>query len=182
MKQKKKLWAIAIVIILIALLVGNSLAYYSVQGTATNVVTSGNIRLKIIETGANGLPYPKDSIEIIPGQTVTKQVVIQNTCSHPFWLRVEIITGSNNSAKDVIEILDLNHRDWKEHDGYYYYNTILQPSEITAPLFSQVLFSGQHLNETYSGTDLTLSVRASAVQSENNPAEHPWEALGWPES
>jgi predicted ribosomally synthesized peptide with SipW-like signal peptide len=52
-KQKKKIWAIALVIILLALLAGNSIAYYSVIGTATNVVTSGNIRLKIIETGAD---------------------------------------------------------------------------------------------------------------------------------
>jgi hypothetical protein len=27
---------------------------------------------------------------------------------------------------------------------------------------------------------LSLTVNAYAVQSENNPAEHPWDAAGWP--
>ena len=183
MKQKKKLWAIALVIILIALLAGNSIAYYSVIGTATNVVTSGNIRLKIIEKGDNGADFVDGSV-VIPGDTVTKQVTVQNICLHPFWLRLKLTTGSSSTldAGEVIQILDLNTRDWTEQGGYYYYNTILQPLETTSQLFSQVRFIGDKVGTNDIGTALTITILASAVQSENNTAEHPWEASGWPES
>lgn len=185
MKQKKKLWAIALVIILLALLAGNSIAYYSVIGTATNVVTSGNIRLKIIETGADNNAFPKDGVAVIPGQTVTKRVTVQNICTHPFWLRLEVTTGSSNSElkpEDVMQILDLNTQDWTEHEGYYYYNTVLKPLETTKPLFSQVKFIGENIDTDDIGSALTITVLASAVQSENNEAKYPWKASGWPES
>ena len=183
--QKKKIMALALVIILLALLAGNSLAYYSVRGTATNVVTSGNIRLKIIETGADYNTFPKDGVEVVPGQTVTKRVSVQNICTHPFWLRLKVTTGSSDaslSAEDVLEILDPNTQDWTKVGDYYYHNTIVRPFETTNPLFSQVKLSGTDISQEDIGTALTITIKASAVQSENNVAANAWEASGWPES
>ena len=185
MKQKKKIWAIALVIILLALLAGNSIAYYSVIGTATNVVTSGNIRLRVIETGADNNAFPRDDVEVIPGQIVTKRVTVQNICLHPFWLRVDVTTGSSDAqlkADEVMKILDLNTQDWTEREGYYYYNTSLEPLQTTTPLFSQVQFDGTKVVTEDIGKALTITILASAVQSENNPAVKPWDASGWPVS
>ena len=39
---------------------------------------------------------------------------------------------------------------------------------------------GQYVTQNHVGTTLSLTVEAYAVQSEHNPAEHPWEAAGWP--
>ena len=39
---------------------------------------------------------------------------------------------------------------------------------------------GGKVDQHYIGKTLTLTVTAQAVQSQNNPAEYPWEASGWP--
>ena len=79
--------------------------------------------------------------------------------------------------------MDLNTKNWTLHsDGYIYYNEILQPGELTVPVFTQVEIVGQYVNQSHLGSVLSLTVKAEAVQSENNPAEHPWEAGGWPKA
>ena len=44
-RQKRKLTAAALIAVLLALCVQASLAYYTVRGTATNVVTSGGVQM-----------------------------------------------------------------------------------------------------------------------------------------
>lgn len=183
-RKRKKLLALVVAIILIAVFSGSTLAYYSVTGRATNVVTSGSIRLQVIEKEAEGNPFPREGVKVIPGDKVTKHVTIRNVCEHPFWLRVQLVKGSSQevlSANDVLQIQDLNRSDWTEHtDGYWYYNKILNPQETTSALFSQVLIDGDLVDQHDIGTALTITVRAEAVQSEHNPAGNPWEASGWP--
>ena len=65
-------------------------------------------------------------------------------------------------------------------DGYYYYNEILQPGKTTPTLFTQVEIVGSKVDLSHVGSTLSLTVNAYAVQSENNPADYPWEASGWP--
>lgn len=182
--MKKKIAALAVVAVLITLFSQSTLAYYTVIGKATNVVTSGDIELKILETTQDGSTFPTDGVPVIPGQTVSKIVRVQNVCSHPFWLRVEIVKGSNSqtlSAEEVLEIITPNDNQWKLHtDGYYYYYRILQPGEITEPLFEEVTISGSLVDQHDVTTALTVTVKAYAVQSEHNPAANPWEASGWP--
>ena len=60
------------------------------------------------------------------------------------------------------------------------FNRILQPGETTPLLFSQVEIVGSKVDQTHIGSALHLTVNAYAVQSENNPADLPWEASGWP--
>lgn len=184
-RRKKKLLVLAVVILLMALFSGTALAYYSVTGTATNVITSGNLRMKILETDGNGDPFPQDGMTVLPGDTIEKRVSVQNICQQPFWLRVELVKGSSKealSAEDALQFLNLNQQDWTLHDGYYYYNTILPPQECTQPLFTQVHIPGELVKLEDAGTVLTVTIKASAVQSKNNPAQQPWEASGWPES
>ena len=47
---------------------GQSLAYYTVTGTATNVVTSGTIQLAIHEQTKDGEPFPEEGVEVKAGQ------------------------------------------------------------------------------------------------------------------
>ena len=39
---------------------------------------------------------------------------------------------------------------------------------------------GEKVDRTHGGSVLSLTVNAYAVQSANNPADHPWDAAGWP--
>ena len=182
MKAKARLLLIALAAILMTVLTQPTLAYYTTIGKATNVVTSGDIQLKIHEKTADGSDFPAEGIYIIPGDIVSKQVSVENVCGHPFYLRVRLVSGADNrtlSADDCLK-LDIDTKNWTYLDGFYYFNRILQPGETTPPLFTQVEIVGSKVDQTHIGSTLSLTVNAYAVQSENNPAEHPWDASGWP--
>ena len=183
-KWKKKLLAIAITAALLTLVTQPALAYYTVIGRATNVVTSGEIKLRIHEKTAEGADFPAEGVYIIPGETVSKVVSIENICTHPFYLRVALSNGSSHTSLDPRECfrVNINRRFWTEReDGYYYYNRVLKPGETTEYIFSEVEIVGKAVDQSHIGSALTLTVDAYAVQSENNPAEQPWDASGWPE-
>ena len=182
MKAKCKLLLIALAAILMTALTQPTLAYYVALGEATNVVTSGNIRLQIHEKTADGSDFPSEGVFVIPGDIVSKQVSIENICQHPFYLRVKLVSRADNQALNAEECLkmDIDTVNWTYADGYYYYNQILQPGQTTTNLFTQVELVGSKIDQTHWGTALSLTVNAYAVQSENNPAEHPWDASGWP--
>lgn len=182
MKAKSRLLLIALAAILVTVLTQPTLAYYTAIGKATNVVTSGNISLQIHEKTADGSDFPTEGVYIIPGDIVSKQVTVENVCEHPFYLRVKLVSGSTNealSAEDCLK-MDIDTANWTYVDGFYYYNQILQPGETTPALFTQVEIVGSKVDQTHIGSTLSLTVNAYAVQSENNPADHPWDASGWP--
>lgn len=174
---------IALAAILMTFFSQQTLAYYSTVGKATNVVTSGDIQLIIHEKTADGSDFPAEGVYIIPGDIVSKRVTVENVCNHPFYLRVKLVRGSDSetlSAEDAIK-LDLNTQEWTvAEDGYIYYNVILEPGQTTVPVFTQVEIVGSKVDQNHIGSALSLTVNAYAVQSENNPAEHPWDASGWP--
>lgn len=180
---KLRLLLIAMAAILVSLFSTQTLAYYTAVGTATNVVTSGSVHLQIHEQTADGSPFPEDGVYVIPGMRVGKRVTVENICQHPFFLRVRLVSGVDNaqlSAEDCLE-MDLNLADWTlRDDGFLYYNTVVQPGEETKPVFTWVEIVGAHVDNSYIGSALTLTVDAYAVQSEHNPAQYPWEAMGWP--
>lgn len=182
MKAKSRLLLIATTAILITVLTKPSLAFYTSVGTATNVVTSGGIEMVIHEKTTDGSDFPAEGVFVIPGDIVSKQVSIENACNHPFYLRVTLVSGITNEAlapKDCLEI-DIDTKNWTHRDGYYYYNKVLQPGETTPALFTQVEIVGGKVDQSHIGSNLSLTVNAYAVQSENNPAKYPWDASGWP--
>lgn len=182
-KAKRRMAVLSLAVILTALFTQPSLAYYTTIGRATNVVTSGDIQLAIHERMGNGV-FPENGVFVIPGDKVEKEVTIQNVCSHPFWLRVKLVKGSNSAevSPEALQILDLNLEDWEvREDGYYYYKRALLPNETTAPLIKSVQIEGSLIDQHDVGTALTLTVKAEAVQSEHNAAV-PWQASGWPQA
>lgn len=182
MKARNRLLLIAIAAILLTVLTQPSLAYYTTIGKATNVVTSGNIELQIHEKTADGSDFPEEGVYVIPGDIVSKQVSVENVCDHPFYLRVKLVSGADNAALRPEECLklDIDTQSWTLVDGFYYYNRILQPGETTPNLFTQVEIVGSKVDKSFVGSALSLTVNAYAVQSENNPADAPWDAAGWP--
>ena len=181
-KARSRLLIIALAAILATILTQPTLAYYTTIGKATNVVTSGNISLQIHEKTADGSDFPEEGVYIIPGDIVSKQVYVENVCDHPFYLRVKLVSSSNNETLTPEECmkLDIDTENWTYLDGYYYFNHILYPGEMTPALFTQVEIVGSKVDQTHIGSTLHLTVNAYAVQSENNPAEFPWAASGWP--
>ena len=181
---KSRLAVAALVAIIMTLCTQESLAYYTIVGQATNVVTSGGITLAIHETTDQGTPFPEGGVAVIPGDVVSKVVTVENVCDHPFYLRVKVIYGINNQALSYEDCfsLDINEADWKCHDGWYYYTAIVQPGQTTPHIFSEVEIVGSSVDKSYIGSTLNLTVYAQAVQSENNPITDgdTTTASGWP--
>ena len=183
-KQKMKLVLFSLIAIIFTLFTQESLAYYSTVGTVTNVVTSGNISLKIHETTDQGTEYPTEGVYVIPGDVVSKQVFVENICDHPFYLRVKIVYGIDSeelSADDCFK-LNIDDTNWKLVDGWYYYQGIVEPGMLTPYVFSKVEIVGNKVDNSYIGKTLSLSVKAHAVQSKNNPLVDGdvSSASGWP--
>lgn len=182
MKARSRLLLVALAAILATVLTQPTLAYYTIVGKATNVVTSGSISLQIHEKTADGSDFPAEGVYIIPGDIVSKQVSVENVCKQPFYLRLKLVGGASNEALSPEDCLkmDIDTENWTLVDGFYYYNTILQPGQTTPPLFTQVEIVGSKVDRSHIGSALTLTVNAYAVQSRNNPADYPWTASGWP--
>lgn len=183
-KIKLRFLAIGLTAVLVCLLSQPALAYYTTVGTATNVVTSGNIKLKIHETTDQGTPFPEEGVYVIPGDIVSKVVTVENICDHPFYLRVKVTSGSDTegiSAEDCFK-LNVNFEHWTYKDGWLYYNYVLQPGQMSLKVFSKVLIVGETVDNSYIGSKLNITVLAQAVQSENNPIidGDTTTASGWP--
>lgn len=183
-KLKLRFTVIAAVAIMLTLLVQPTLAYYTTVGTATNIVTSGNIKLKIHETTDQGTPFPEEGVYIIPGDVVSKVVTVENICEHPFYLRVKVISSATSEEVSVEDCFKLNidTDSWTFKDGWLYYNYVLRPGEMSHHVFSKVLIVGETVDNSYIGKTLSLTILAQAVQSENNPITDgdTTTASGWP--
>ena len=183
MNKRVKVALIAVIAVLAALITTQTVAYYTTVGKATNVVTSGDIDLQIHEKTDTGEDFPAEGVTVIPGDIISKIVTVENTCQHPFYLRVKLVNSSDSAelvAQECLK-LDINTNDWTVgDDGYIYYNRVLEAGQITEPVFTQVEVVGSAVDRENIGSTLALTVKAYAVQSEHNSAEHPWDAAGWP--
>lgn len=183
-KIKIKIFVASLVAALMAFISTSTLAYYSTVGKATNVVTSGNIQFIIHEMTDQGKEFPKEGVYIVPGDIVSKKVSIESDCEYPFYLRVKMVYGVDSqelAAEDCFK-LNINEEYWELHDGWYYYKGIVEPDETTPDVFSHVEIVGSKVDNDYLGKTLTLTVKAQAVQSENNPITdgNTYTASGWP--
>ncbi len=183
-KIKLKLATVALIALVLTLFSHGTLAYYSVIGKTTNVVTSGEIQFIIHEMTDQGTEFPKEGVYVIPGDVVSKEVTVESDCAHPFYLRVKLVYGIDSkelSAEDCFK-LNINQADWEWHDGWYYYKQIVEPGETTPEVFSHVEIVGSKVDNDYIGKTLQLTVVAQAVQSENNPITDgkTYTASGWP--
>ena len=181
--MKRKLLILSVLVICIATLAVGTLAYFTSEGTAHNVITTGGVEIAVQEWADEGRQTPfEDLTGIMPGMTVTKIAEIRNTGASEAWVRVKVeknfkLQGEGTPDTSLVE-LTLNTTDWKEKDGYYYYTKALKPGEVTAPIFTAVTFKPDMGNE-YQNATATVDVFAQAVQTANNGATV-LDAQGWP--
>ena len=189
--MKRKVLILSVLAILIAILAANTLAYFTADTKAHNVITSGGVSIKLNEW-ANEARTEKfeDKTGVMPGAEVTKIVEVENVGTGTAWVRVELSIevwlGDEYEEELPAEPVHLmygdtagcNTTDWTYQDGYYYYNKPLAPGETTEPLFTTVTFDPKMGNE-YQNSTAHVDVNAYAVQSANN-GEDVLSANGWP--
>lgn len=182
--MKRKLLILSVLAICIATLAAGTLAFFTSEGKAHNVLTTGGVEIAVQEWADEEKTKPfEDLTGIMPGMTVTKIAEIKNTGASDAWVRVKVeknikLQGDGTPDTGLVE-LKFNTADWTEKDGYYYYTKALMPEEVTAPVFTAVTFNVAMGNE-YQNATATVDVSAQAVQTANN-GDTVMDAQGWPQ-
>lgn len=191
--MKKKILLIATAIILVSIISIGTLAYFTDEEKARNVITTGNIDIELeewMEDADNNdelIPFPENGVsDVMPGSQISKIVQVRNVGGNPAYVRIQVekaIELDDVSAGQVPDLdlitFNLNTEKWElGTDGYYYYKNVLQPGEVTEPLFTVVTFDSD-MDNMYQKSSATVDVTAYAVQSDNNGATV-FEAKGWP--
>lgn len=190
--MKKKILAMAVVMICLSVLASTTLAYFTDTGTARNVITAGGIDVEVVEqqlVDGSVQPYPEEPIAIMPGSTVSKIVSVAGN-AQPAWVRVAwtvTVLDPRGEPKEIpaeelekLVIIRPNAESWTLKDGWWYYSAAVASGEQSEPIFSQVSFSGPNMGNEYQNCTVLIAVQAQAVQQANNGATA-LEALGWPE-
>lgn len=191
--MKKKIFAMAMVIICVSILASTTLAYFTDIGTARNVITSGGVSVEVVEqqlVDGTLQPYPAEPIGIMPGTTVSK-IVSVTSLAQAAWVRVgytvtvfdpngeEMAVPAEELAKLVV--IQPDAESWTERDGWWYYTAAVSGGDSASPLFDQVHFNGPDMGNEYQNCTIVIDVTAQAVQQANNGATA-LEAVGWPEA
>lgn len=184
--KKWKTIALSAMLACLAIAASGTLAYFTAQETAHNVITSGGVEIRLIEKAetGSGLVDFEDVDGVMPGTTVSKIVRVENTGASEAWVRVSLAKAFELAAPvpgfqadPELLVLNINTKDWTEKDGYYYYNAAIAPGEVTEPLFTTVTFAPEMGNE-YQNSKASIDVAAQAVQTANNGASA-LAAAGW---
>lgn len=195
--MKKKLTILSLLAICAALTASGTLAYFTAEGRAHNVITTGGVSIQLIETMQSGdaiVDFPEEGITgVMPGTAVSKIVTVKNVGPNDAWIRVKVdqaITGTDKEElpltigeNDPVMSFEVDSEKWTFEDGYYYCTEPVAPEDGVL-LFNEVLFSSAMGNE-YQNCTAKIFVSAQAVQSANNPIPEGGTVTdipGWPES
>ena len=199
--MKRKIAALAVIVIALSLAAYGTVAYFTATGTAHNVLTMGNIgiklndKTKVVENGETKLvefttEYP-NGMPVMPATEASKIVSVENTGSAPAWVRVKIEKTVEPADAAVTGLdtkyvgLNYDPENWVDGgNGFWYYKKPLMPGEVTHDLFDTVTFS-KDMGNDYMNCRFNIIVSAQAVQSDNNgiaDGQDVRNVAGWPES
>ncbi len=180
--MKKKLLILSLAAICLAITAIGTVAFFTADDTAHNVITTGEIAIDLFEWAddAKTTPFPENGVNgVMPGTEVTKIVEVKNTGANAAWVRIKvekaiqlaedaaILEGFQPDA-ELVKV-NFNETDWTAgEDGYFYCKTALAPGQTTVPLFTTVSFEGQAMGNEYQNSTATVTVTAEAVQTANN--------------
>lgn len=184
MKINKKITTLSItLIILIAITIGTSFAFFTSKDTVVNRFDTGDIKADIIEPGF----IPSDNWN---GESYSKVVEIKNTGKNENFVRVSITPRwvdkddnpwSGDISNKVVQLKFNNlinvpsddiweNKKWvKGSDEFYYYTSILPTNETTSQILESVTATVNNTTvdypEDYEGKFLKVDVRVEAVQT-----------------
>lgn len=186
--MKKKVTLIAVIVICLSLLASGTLAYFTTDAIARNVITTGGVGIELVEKhiGDDGVEvdFPAEGIPgVMPGASVSKIVSVKNTEAEA-WIRIKVekaaIAADGSKLSTELITFKVDETKWLEKDGYFYYRQPVATGASTDILFDEVLFDGAMGNE-YQDCKIEIIVSAEAVQYANNGTTVE-EAAGWPEA
>ena len=104
--MKKKILALCVVVSLAAVaIIGGTLAYFTDTDAETNVFTTGNVKIDLIET------FDPNNAKLMPGIDIQKEVYVKNIGSETAYVRVHIAIPSmlDSGSKDEPQFAAYNN-------------------------------------------------------------------------
>ena len=181
--MKRKFLILSVLALCFSLFAAETIAYFTADSKAHNVITTGGVQIAVQEWADEERTMPfEDVTGVMPETTVTKIAEVRNTGGAEAWVRVKVeknirLQGQGTADAGLVE-LTRNTADWTEKDGYYYYNKVLKPGEVTAPVCTAVSFHAD-MSNAYQNATATIDIFAQATQSANN-GNTAMDAQGWP--
>ncbi len=191
--MKRKIFLLGVLGICLAILAAGTIAYFTGEDTAHNVVTSGGVAIAILDKtddGNGGLAdFPPDGLMgVMPATGASRIVSVANTGEREAWVRMkatpEIFSQDGMPLPLLLDegvpavTFAVDGEKWTMKDGWYYYTAPVAAGTATEALFEQVDFSSR-MDNTYQNAKASMKIYAQAVQTANN-GDGVMDAAGWP--
>ncbi len=186
--MKRKLLIVSASAVCIAVGTVGTLAYFTSETRARNVITTGSVDVQLVEQTVNDgklTDFPKAGISgVMPGQSVSKIVKVKNTGTAEAWVRLsaEISVMSADGKPLNNKYVTIKPNDsWKQSgvngDEHWYYVKALNKGDLTDEFIGSVDFSPEMSSE-YRNCTVNVDISAQAVQTTNNGSDV-FKAAGW---
>lgn len=193
--MRKILSAASMLLCAVAIIAAGTIAYSTVETSVGSHMSMDGLDFVLHETDGTGREVDPDSIEewLLPGNSYEYSVYAESACGQPMFMRarveyeVEARPGMKvdrvvlEKAKDNAEKavgVSYNTDGWTYKNGWWYYDSVLNPGMNTADLFKVVSFDGEEMGNEYRGIRVKLLTHMEAVQTKNNGGSS-LTALGW---
>lgn len=182
--MKKKLIIFILAMVLLLGVAGGTYAYFTTGTVTHNVITSGRVKVELVELSAMDGTAFENIVNAMPGDSYDKIVLAKNAGDSDAWIRVRFAKSALDAAGKALDAelitFDVDCAGWQEKDGWFYYDAPLRPGETTKPIAGKVILP-RGLGNTWQKATFVIDVTAQAVQVANNGASV-LEAAGWPET
>ena len=117
--MKRKILILSVLAICIATLAAGTIAFFTAEGKAHNVITTGGVEIAVQEWADDEKTKPFENLSgVMPNTTVTKIAEVKNTGASDAWVRVKVeknikLQGEGTPDTGLVE-LTLNTTDWTE--------------------------------------------------------------------
>ena len=189
-RTKKKIILTAVFLLMTVLTFTFSTVAYFTDSTSSSGshISTGDMRVKLVETVDENDLMPNGSMRILPGYVVSRELAVKNVGSLPVYVRVRVdslitlaaaMQGREGEIDPALVKLNINTTDWELHGDYYYHKNPVVSGNSTAPLFTTVTFDPL-MGNLYKDSSIELDFTVHALQANSNGTSY-LDASGWPE-
>ena len=148
--MKKKILTVSLVVVLIAIMVSGTLAYFTAEDNVTNTFTIGSVEIKVEETftaPTGMLPIVNTTTPSADENYVNKDARITNTGRNDAYVQAFVAIPSALDNAEAFHVEDAASGDWTKANGSvgtvtiknveynvykYVYNKVLNPNASTS--------------------------------------------------
>lgn len=113
--MKRKLFSsVLCLVLLLVMLLGTTLAWFTDNASNTNTMVSGKISIEQTEIGSDGESFKNNHFVMMPDQEIVKKVSVTNTGNQDCYVRTlfafedKEYTDENGESKTVLEMIQAN--------------------------------------------------------------------------